>query len=94
MQFKGKHMNPQQYHELKKQTHKIIYTHCATCFRDLPAQTAPKDWLKLEAIIDCETGTVVIGCQRCNLPIIVTHLYQKTYDMIKDCGCSECKKEG
>ncbi len=81
------------YRALKARKSKIVYGHCRTCIEDMPYGVAPKDWARLEVIIDLQTGMLVVGCRRCNLHIATAMMDSAIVKHINDCGCERCKRE-
>lgn len=81
------------YRALKARESKIVYGHCRTCIDDMPIGTAPKDWARLEVIIDLQTGMLVVGCKRCNLHIATAMMDSSIIKHIDECGCEQCAYE-
>ena len=50
----------------------VTYVHCAHCMNDRPPGVSPSEWRQLEAVVIGDA--LVVGCARCNLPIIGSQL--------------------
>jgi hypothetical protein len=81
------------YHALIARKSKIVYGHCRTCIDEMPIGTAPKEWARLEAIIDLETGLLVVGCRRCNLHVVSAMVDSSLIGHLDNCGCERCERE-
>jgi hypothetical protein len=81
------------YRKLKTKKSKIVFGHCRTCIDDMPIGVAPKDWARLEVIIDLETGLLVVGCRRCNLHVVTAMVDSRLVKHMNKCGCEQCEFE-
>jgi hypothetical protein len=80
------------YRELKiKNRDSIIYGHCRNCISDKPEDVSASEWSSLEAFIELKTGMLVVGCARCNMPVVSGLVTQDFLESLAELGgCEIC----
>lgn len=71
----------------------IMFAHCFTCMPRKPEEISPEQWSQLEVIIDTKSGLIIVGCGRCQMPIISAILDIKAAEAIEKLGCQRCGDE-
>ena len=86
-------MTVEEYRRLRIRRDKLMYAHCKGCFKDRPQGLPPSEWSDLEAFMDLKEGVLVVGCARCELPIVTGVLHPELVKELTGMGCQQCKEE-
>lgn len=81
----------EQWEEFKNRPY-VLYAHCRLCAEELPPGESHNSYSEMVVIADPQSGMLMIGCKRHDVPVMATIISEDQRQHIETCGCEECKK--